>query len=116
MFVNRASPKYNAFEARLVQYLSIVSPFGRSLWSLEAAHTNASNICIFWLAIAAVLQALFGRTEEDTGISDALAEEVTAIYNSRYKEFFKNDAYFVTFALDPRACMIISDQIIFDYA
>jgi hypothetical protein len=69
---------------------------------LEAAHANASDVFIFWLAIAATLNDLFAKGSEKTGIARSLAYEVTAIFNKRYKEFFTNDIYFSAFALDPR--------------
>ncbi|KAG0700235.1 ribonuclease H-like domain-containing protein, partial [Suillus ampliporus] len=102
MFMNRASGKYNEFEQILLQYITIVAPIIRSLWSLEAAHANASDVYIFWLAIAATLNDLFSKGTIVTGIPTSLAHEVTAIFNKRYEEFFTNDIYFVAFALDPR--------------
>lgn len=80
MFVNRASGKYGNFERHMLWYINIVAPLIRSLWSLEAAHANASDVFVFWLA----------------------ANQVTEIYNARYEEFFQNDLYFVAFLLDPR--------------
>jgi hypothetical protein len=86
----------------LLQYINIVAPIIWSLWSLEAAHANASDVFIFWLAIAATLKDLFSKGSENTGIADSLAHEVTAIFNKRYKEFFTNEVYFAAFTLDPR--------------
>jgi hypothetical protein len=80
MFVNCASGKYGNFERHMLWYINIVAPLIRSLWSLEAAHANASDVFVFWLA----------------------ANQVTEIYNARYEEFFQNDLYFVAFLLDPR--------------
>jgi hypothetical protein len=108
MFMNRASGKYNEFEQVLLQYITIVAPIIRSLWSLEAAHANASDVYIFWLAIAATLNDLFSKGTNVTGIPVSLAREVTAIFNKRYKEFFTNDVYFTAFALDPRKFSILS--------
>jgi len=102
MFANRTSSKYGEFEQALVQYVTIVAPFIRSLWSLEAAHANASDVYIFWLAIQATLTNLFSKGPALTGIQDALVGGVTAIVNKRYKEFFTHELYFVAFALDPR--------------
>ena len=42
--MNRASGKYNEFEQILLQYVNIVAPIIQSLWSLEAAHTNVSDV------------------------------------------------------------------------
>jgi hypothetical protein len=102
--MNRASPVYSQFERTLLQYINIVAPIIRSLWSLEAAHANASDVFVFWLAIAATLKDLFSKGFEKTGIQNSLAYKVTAIFNKRYKEFFSNEVYFVAFMLDPRAC------------
>ena len=100
--MNRASSTYGQFEQMLLQYINIVAPIIRSLWSLEAARANASDVFIFWLAIAATLKDLFSKGVEKTGISSSLACEVTAVINKRYKEFFTNEVYFTAFALDPR--------------
>ncbi|KAG1891136.1 ribonuclease H-like domain-containing protein [Suillus subluteus] len=91
MFMNRASGKYGEFEQSILQYITIVAPIIRSLWSLEAAHANTSDVFIFWLAIIATLNDLFSK-----------GPNVTAIINKRYCEFFTNEVYFVAFALDPR--------------
>ncbi|KAG2070290.1 hypothetical protein BDR04DRAFT_1118473 [Suillus decipiens] len=87
--------KYNEFEQSLLQYITIVAPIIQSLWSLEAAHANASNIFIFWLAIIAMLNDLFSKGPDVTGIPVSLSHEVMAIINKQY-------FYFVAFALDPR--------------
>jgi|SRR5882762_703230 len=102
MFTNRATGKYNGFEQNVLQYVTIVAPLIRSLWSLEAGHANAADVFVFWLAAAATLKDLFSKGPDVTGIPISLAGAVTAIYNKRYKEFFTNEVYFVTFALDPR--------------
>jgi hypothetical protein len=100
--MNRGSDKYNNFERHMLWYTTIVAPLIRSLWSLEAAHANAADVFVFWLAIAATLKDLFSKGEDQTGIPASLANEVTEIYNKRYAEFFQNDIYFVAFVLDPR--------------
>jgi hypothetical protein len=101
MFLSRQA--FHDFEINLLQYTTIVAPLIRALWSLEAAHANASDVFVFWLAIAANLKDLFGKRESMTGITRALANKITNIYNVRYAEFFKNEIYFAAFALDPRA-------------
>ena len=99
MFKTWANRKLGLFELDISRYNLIVAPFIRSLWSLEAAHANAADVYIFWLAIAAVLKHLFSL--DDAGIPRSLATSVINIYNHRYSEFFKNDIYFVAFMLDP---------------
>ncbi|KAG2079898.1 ribonuclease H-like domain-containing protein [Suillus cothurnatus] len=102
MFMNRASGKYSKFEQSILQYITIVAPIIRALWSLEAAHANASDVFIFWLAIIATLNDLFSKGPNVTGVPVSLACEVTAIINKQYHEFFTNEVYFVAFTLDPR--------------
>ncbi|KAF9549384.1 hypothetical protein CPC08DRAFT_648213 [Agrocybe pediades] len=102
MISRAANRAYNQFELSLLQYTSIVAPFIRSLWSLEAAHANASDVFIFWLAAAATSKDLFDKDPSKTGIPRTLANEVTVIYNKRYAEFFRNDLYLAAFLLDPR--------------
>ncbi|KAF7985089.1 hypothetical protein HWV62_8971 [Athelia sp. TMB] len=102
MFANRHTNDYNEFEQGNLQYITIVAPLIRSLWSLEAAHANASDTFIFWLVIAASLKRLFAKGQAATGIDPQVARQVTAIYNKRYSEFFTNEVYFVAFTLDPR--------------
>ncbi|KAG2086372.1 ribonuclease H-like domain-containing protein [Suillus cothurnatus] len=101
MFMNRASGKYSKFEQSILQYITIVAPIIHALWSLEAAHANASDVFIFWLAIIATLNDLFSKGPNVTGVPVSLACEVTAIINKRYHEFFTNEVYFVAFTLDP---------------
>jgi len=55
MFSNRASGKYNDFKKHMLWYIQIIAPLICSLWSLEAAHANASDVFVFWLAAAATL-------------------------------------------------------------
>jgi len=93
--------KYTEFEHNLLIYKEIVAPLIRSLWSLEAAHANASDVLIFWLASAASLKGLFDK-RESIGLTDEMVNNIIRIYNKRYQEFFKHDSYFVAFMLDPR--------------
>ena len=90
LFANKFNHKYNDFSEDLLRYSTIVAPLIRSLWSLEAAHANAADVFIFWLASAATLKDLFDKDLGETGIPRSLANEVTEIYNKRYEEFFKN--------------------------
>ena len=69
------------FERGLLQYVTIVDPIIRSLWSLEAAHANAADVFVFWLASAATLRDLVSKGAEVTGIPTSPAEAVTAIFN-----------------------------------
>lgn len=89
----------------LGQYITIVAPLARSLWSLESSSANAADVFIFWLAIAASLRKFFGLGISKTGISDLLARKVTTIINRRYKAMIDEsptDIYFTAFFLDPR--------------
>ena len=113
MFMNRTSGKYGEFEQSLLQYISIVAPIIRSLWSLEAAHANTADVFIFWLACAATLKDLFSKGPDITGIPNSLAEAVIAIFNKRYAEFFKNEIYFTTFALDPSKLPIFGQSLLY---
>lgn len=102
MFANWGSDKYGDFERHLIWYMNIDAPLIHSLWSLEAAHANALDVFVFWLAAGATLNNLFSKDVSVTGIPRTLANQVTEVYNARYKEFFQNDLYFVAFLLDPR--------------
>lgn len=86
----------------MAMYINIIAPFIQSLWALEAAHANASDVFIFWLTIGATLKDLFSRGEDKMGIPSSLRQYVMTVYNSRWKQFFINDVYFTAFALDPR--------------
>jgi len=108
MLANRGSSKFRDFETHLLWYMNIVAPLIRSLWSLEAAHANASDVFVFWLAAGATLNDLFSKDTNETGIPLTLANQVTEIYNARYEEFFQNDLYFVAFLLDPRKLLFFS--------
>ena len=79
-----------------------MAPIARSIKALEGRVTNAADVYIFWLAIAASLRNLFSQ---DQDIDNELAQKVTAIVNRRYKEFIDHsptDIYFTAFFLDPR--------------
>jgi hypothetical protein len=103
MFAFPASGQLGQFEQSIVHYNNIVAPFIWALWSLEAADTNASDVYVFWLAIAANLNNLFKKGMQKTGISLLLSNAVMEIYNKRYIEFFNHsDIYFAAFMLDPR--------------
>lgn len=86
----------------LATYISIMAPIARSIKALEGRAANASDVYIFWLAIAASLRNLFAH---DGDVDEELAGKVTAIVNRRYKEFIDDsptDVYFTAFFLDPR--------------
>ncbi|KAF8124091.1 ribonuclease H-like domain-containing protein, partial [Boletus edulis] len=100
MFLNRCP--FTQMGRDLNIYIEVVGPFIRSLWSLEAAHANASDVFIFWLAIGASLKDLISKDEEMTGIPKTLLQHVISIYNNWWRDFFRNDVYFMAFALDPR--------------
>ncbi len=92
------------FQLALKQYSTIIGPLARSLWALEAAQTNAADVYMFWLAIAAELRDIFSRPE-DTGIEQELAKKIIHIFLRRYKEFIDespDDIYFIAAYLDPR--------------
>jgi hypothetical protein len=103
--------RYLRFQLQLVQYIAIVGPLARSLWSLEASQANAADIFIFWLAIASNLKDIFSKSSDTTGISQTLARQVTAIINRRYKAMIDespSDIYFTAFFLDPHQYQIHS--------
>ena len=87
------------------QYIAIVNPLACSLWSLESQHANASDVYVFWLAIAATLKDLFTKSAQSLDLDHSLIQEVTAIINKRWKAFIDespSDIYFTAFYLDPR--------------
>lgn len=58
----------------------------RSLWSLEAAAANASDVFILWLAIIAALACMFEVTALDrNGIPRDMANAVTEIIKADMK-------------------------------
>jgi hypothetical protein len=97
----------------MLWYINTVAPLIRSLWLLEAAHANASDVFVFWLAAAATLEDLFSKSIHETGIPRDLSNQVTGIYNTRYEEFFQNDLYLIAFLLDSRKVSIHLDMASF---
>ncbi|THU80342.1 hypothetical protein K435DRAFT_874483 [Dendrothele bispora CBS 962.96] len=92
------------FQLALAQYIRIIGPLARSLWALEASQTNAAHVFLFWLAMDAELKDLFALDISKTEIDCELAQKITRIFNSHYKEFIEqspDDPYFTTFFLDP---------------
>ncbi|KAE9388842.1 hypothetical protein BT96DRAFT_421243 [Gymnopus androsaceus JB14] len=65
------------FQLGLMQYIKIIDPLARCLWSLEASKTNPDHVFLFWLAMGAELKALFDLGEDATGISQSLALPVS---------------------------------------
>ncbi|KAG6379575.1 hypothetical protein JVT61DRAFT_10079 [Boletus reticuloceps] len=100
MFTSRSQSM--KMEHDMNMYTTIVAPLIRSVWALEAAHANASDVFVFSLAIGATLKDLFAQGQDKTGIPLSLVKHVTVTYNTRWKQFFTNDVYFTAFALDPR--------------
>ena len=47
------------FETVMSQYIKIIGPLARSLWSLESPHSNTSDIFVHWLAIGASVKEIF---------------------------------------------------------
>lgn len=95
----------NIFEIEMYQYISIVAPLARSLWSLESATANASDVYIFWLAIAATLKDLFITSRDKLSLEEELISSITKIINRRWRAFIDcspTDIYFTAFYLDPR--------------
>lgn len=95
----------NEFEIILYQYIAIIGPIARSLWSLEASTTNASDVYVFWLAIAATLKDLFTSSKMKLSLENELIHSVVQIFNRRWKRFIDDsptDIYFVAFYFDPR--------------
>ena len=74
--------KYMEFEQLIMQYVTIVAPIIRSLWSLEAANANTSDIFVFWLSIDASLDCLFKQGSDATGIPDMLTRKIREIINT----------------------------------
>ncbi|KAF6748269.1 ribonuclease H-like domain-containing protein [Ephemerocybe angulata] len=100
VFSKESSAKFVEFEQQLNGYMYVVEPFVRALWSLEAASANASDVIVFWVSIAGVLDARFENPRSPVELP--LANKITNLYNKRYKEMFLNDIYFVALMLDPR--------------
>ena len=89
----------------MTQYIAIVAPIARSLWSLESSQANAADVFFSWLAIASTLKELLAKSSEETGIPRDIARQVTGLINTRYKAFSDEsptDIYFTAFFLDPR--------------
>jgi hypothetical protein len=105
--------QYYHFNHSMLSYIASVGPMIRALWSLEAAHATASDVFIFWIAIAAALKHLFDLPETITSIKLRVAKKITDIYNKRYSEFFNTDFYFTTFCLDPRMCQLLFGAVSF---
>jgi len=78
----------------------IVAPLAHSM---ESTQTTASDVYIFWLAIAASLKDIFSKGVRVTRISNRLAAKVTAIVNKQYHgsiDESPSDIYFIAFFLD----------------
>lgn len=97
--------KGTQFQLVLAQYTRIVGPLARSLWALEAGKINPGHVFLFWLAMGAELKELFSRNIHETEIESDLAQKITRIFNSRFKQYIEetpDDPYFTVFYLDPR--------------
>ncbi|KAL0566773.1 hypothetical protein V5O48_015229 [Marasmius crinis-equi] len=103
LYQSKYNSDFHLLKVGLDQYIQVTDLFAQSLWSLESAHANASDVLIFWLSIAATLKDPFERPEQETGISAGVVDEVTNIFNNCYFEFFATGGgiYFAAFMLDP---------------
>ncbi|TFK80579.1 hypothetical protein K466DRAFT_503657, partial [Polyporus arcularius HHB13444] len=98
------------FEQALTCYTSILAPLARAIKALEATNTTASDVLVFWLALASHLDHLLSQPEDVTGISPTLGRKVRGIVNARYKAFIDeapNDIYFGAFYLNPRELSVL---------
>ncbi|KAJ3720671.1 hypothetical protein C8R42DRAFT_643053 [Lentinula raphanica] len=90
------SGKLGDFEVSIIQ----------ALWSLEAAHANASDVFVFFVAIAAVLKELFDQDHESDELEKTfppeLAEQIIFIYNRCYE----NSLVGMTFTLSRFASIL----------
>src|SRR5882724_6371755 len=83
--------------------ITIIAPIIQSKWLLEAAHANAADVFVFWLASSVTLWDLFAQGTAAMGFLISLTEAVISMFNKHYKEFFANEIYFVALVLDPSA-------------
>lgn len=105
----------NEFETIMYQYIRIIGPLARSLWSLESIHSNASDVFVHWLAIAAQLKDIFSKDSvAELSIPDTVVKSITQIFNARWQAFIDespSDIYFMAFYLDPRKLSEFNDII-----
>ncbi|RXW20375.1 hypothetical protein EST38_g5489 [Candolleomyces aberdarensis] len=87
---------------KTVTELSFQSNTVQEVFLSQATSANASDVMIFWLAIAASIKELFNKSENETGIPRSVANEVIEIYNRQYNKFHRNPIYFTALMLDPR--------------
>ncbi|KAJ3767396.1 hypothetical protein FB446DRAFT_707851 [Lentinula raphanica] len=89
-----------------------IDPVIRALWSLEAADANASDVFVFWLAIAGYLDEMMKRPEGATGIPANVTPEVKTIYNTRYssQDFLKPNLTITIPSTQPHQNPSVSQQ------
>jgi len=91
-------------ELDLTKLLEVIGPFAKSIKCLESAHSTAADVYLFWLAIVAQLEQLFGK-KQGGALPNRIKEQIRAITNRRFNGMINNaptDVYVAAFFLDPR--------------
>lgn len=92
----------DSFASDLNQLIAIGLPFAKTILCLEATHSTAGDVFMFWCAIAANLKQVL--TDKKLRIPGDLKGKVRAIFNARWKEVFEDgptDAHLSAFYIHP---------------
>jgi hypothetical protein len=99
----------------LKRLIKVLTPFAKTIASLESSQSNPADVYLFWLAILASLKRLF---DDDTaGFSVSEAGEIRAIANARFRELLQegpDDCYISAFYLNPSMSIWVLFQLGFN--
>ncbi len=92
------------FEFELNRLCVVVGPFAKAIKCLESTHSTASDVYVFWLAVAAQLEEAF-TTGNKAELENESIESIRRLFNTRFNQMINNaptDIYVTAFFLDPR--------------
>ena len=87
------------FRRELTQLGNVLMPFARAIKCLEAKHTTAADVYMYWLAIVRQLSDLMTRNNSKASKHEtSVKEKVRAIVNFRFAQLINNAARAVAFS------------------
>ncbi len=100
------------YELELAKVCKVLSPFAKAIKCLESTHSTASDVYLFWLAVAAQLEELFTSCDQ-AGLENSTVDSLRKVFNKRFNQMINlapTDIYLTAFFLDPSAYIKLFNQ------
>jgi hypothetical protein len=103
------------FEGELKRFCDVLAPVAKAIKCLESGHSTATDVFLFFIAIAASYKEFLSSGAQGLPVEDQ--EAIRRSINYRFRQQIDDnqyDIYFSAFMLDPRkpSYMIISWSIL----